>query len=115
MDITNFEFEFYTEVPDQRDILKNEAQARLRDLAWGHMDMIGASVSMEELTQAETPHVYQARIVAYIKPDNVVASEKDDTAPGALKGALDAVERQVRELRAKLSAPWKRPDLTGQY
>jgi ribosome-associated translation inhibitor RaiA len=75
--------------------------------------MIGASVALEELTQEETPHVFEARVVAYIKPDNIAAIEKSDSALGALKGALSAVERQVREFRNKLGEPWKRPDLGG--
>jgi len=113
MNRTEFDFEFYTEVPDPRDGLRLEAQNRLWELAEGYQDMIGASVALEELTQEETPHVFEARVVVYIKPDNIAAVEKSDSAMGALKGALDAAERQVRELRNKLGEPWKRPDLDG--
>jgi hypothetical protein len=39
----------------------------------------------------------------------VAAVEKDETIEGALSGALDAVERQVRERRTKLAEHWKEP------
>jgi ribosome-associated translation inhibitor RaiA len=113
MEITEFDFEFYSKVPDPGDALRRAAERRLWELAEGYEDMIGASVALEELTQEVTPHVFEARVVAYIKPDNIAAVEKSDSALGALKGALSAVERQVRELRSKLGHPWKRPDLEG--
>jgi ribosome-associated translation inhibitor RaiA len=113
MNSTEFDFEFYSKVPDPGDSLRREAESRLWELAEGYYDMIGASVALEELTQEETPHVFEARVVAYIKPDNIAAIEKSDSALGALKGALSAVERQVREFRNKLGEPWKRPDLGG--
>ncbi|MFN2283648.1 MAG: hypothetical protein ACK2UQ_04450 [Anaerolineae bacterium] len=42
-------------------------------------------------------------------PDSVVAVEKQETEIGALKGALSAVERQVRDYREKLAERWKQP------
>jgi ribosome-associated translation inhibitor RaiA len=48
-------------------------------------------------------------VEAYVRPENVVAIEKDDTARGALQGALDAVERQIRELRERRRETWKQP------
>jgi hypothetical protein len=64
---------------------------------------------MEELTGGTTPHRYEVRVVAYMRPEHVVAVEKQETVEGALKGALNAVERQVRELRDKLRERWKQP------
>lgn len=109
VDTADFKFEFYTQVPDPERSLRAEAEDRLRELAAGHSGMIGASVAVEQLTHGETLHVYQARVVAYAKPDNVVAVEKGETAEKALKGALDAVERQVRDLRDRLGKPWQQP------
>ena len=103
----DFHLEFQTEIEHYTDELIAEADRRLRALAEGHSDMIGASVAMEELTGGETPHVYQARVIAYIRPDNVVAVEKSDSPEAALKGALSAVECQVRELREKLRKSWQ--------
>lgn len=103
----HFEFSLQGETADRE--LRPYAEERLRELAEGHNDMIGAAVSVEEETAANTPHVYRARIVAYMRPDNVVAVEKDESDMQALKGALDAVERQIRSKREKLDKPWDRP------
>ena len=108
----DFHLEFQSEVEYVEEALLDEAAVRLRRLAQGHNDMMGASVNLEELTGAETPYVYQARVVVYIKPDNVVALEKGGTLELALKGAVDAAERQVRKLREKLGEPWQRPSST---
>jgi hypothetical protein len=109
VDLPDFDFEFYSEVPDPDDVLRAEALNRLLELAEGHDDIIGASVALEELTGETTPHHYQARVVAFVRPDNFAALEEAETARGALKGALTAVERQVRESREKLRETWKRP------
>jgi ribosome-associated translation inhibitor RaiA len=61
---------------------------------------------LEELTGETTPHCYEATVVVFKRPDNVAATERAETPEGALKGALSAVERQVRELREKLRETW---------
>jgi ribosome-associated translation inhibitor RaiA len=109
VNIPDFDFESYSKVPDPGDVLRTEALNRLLELAEGHDDIIGASVSVEELSGQTTPHQYEVRVVAFVRPDNITAVEKADTARGALKGALSAVERQVRESREKLRETWKRP------
>lgn len=101
-----FDFEFYSEIPDPDDALRAEAEKRLLALAEGHDDLVGASVTVEELTGETTPHRYKATVVVFKRPDNVAATEKAETSDGALKGALSAVERQVRELREKLRETW---------
>jgi len=98
-------FEFYnTASLTERveDELWSEADRRLRALIDGHTDITGASVAVRELTGDETPHLYQVRVSVYMRPEDVVVIEKQETVVGALKGALDTVERQVRETRAKL-------------
>jgi ribosome-associated translation inhibitor RaiA len=109
MSFVEFEFEFTSEIPDPDDALRLEAEERLYALTEGHNDITGASVTMEEVTGQKTPHRYEARIVVYKRPNNVAATEKSDTAEGALKGALTAAERQVRELRNKMRETWKQP------
>jgi ribosome-associated translation inhibitor RaiA len=109
MTMIDFDFEFYTEVPDPDESLRLEADRRLRALTEGHDDITGASVTMEELTGETTPNRYEARVVVYIRPHNVASVEKADTAQGALNGALRAAERQVREARDKLRETWKQP------
>jgi ribosome-associated translation inhibitor RaiA len=104
-----FEFEFHSKIEPLDPTLKAEAESRLRDLTKGHTDIVGASVGIDEVTGSETPHRYEARVVVYMRPDNVVAVEKDATARGALKEALSAVERQVRKLRERLRETWRQP------
>jgi len=109
MTMIDFEFEFTSEIPDPDDALRAEAYDRLLALSEGHDDLIGASVTLEELTGVTTPHHYEATVVVFKRPDNVAAKEKAETAEGALKGALGAAERQVRELRERLRETWKQP------
>lgn len=106
MTMQEFAFEFLNEVqslgPQVEDHLREEAERRLRTLQKGHTDLIGAAVSVEQPIHAETPFLFQARVVAYVRPKNIAATTEESDAMGALKGALDAVERQVREQRARL-------------
>ena len=99
-------FEFHSEIADPEDALRAEAERRLLALTKGHDDLVGASVTMEELTNETTPHRYQATVVVFKRPDNVAVTEKAGTSEGALKGALSAVGRQVRELRDRLRETW---------
>lgn len=98
MSMTDFEYEFYSKVHVDNDV-EAKTERRLRDLADGHRDMIGASVAVEQPASGETGHLYRARIRAYVKQDTVVAVEKENSVRAALQGALNAVERQVREHR----------------
>lgn len=106
MNRTQFGFEFYSEIPDPDKALRAEAESRLLALAEDHKDLVGASVTVEELTGGTTPHRYEATVVVFKRPDNVAATEKAETSEGALKGALSAVERQVRESRERLRETW---------
>jgi hypothetical protein len=49
-------------------------------------------------------------VVVYIRPENIAAVEKAESVEAALKGALAAIERQVREHRERLGATWQQPD-----
>ncbi len=111
MDLENFDFEFHTEITQDDTELWEEANKRLRSLINNHTDIIDASVAIEELTGSETPHRFEARVIIYMRPDNIVAVKKGEHAMVALQRALDAVERQVREDRTKRREEWKRPDV----
>jgi ribosome-associated translation inhibitor RaiA len=89
--------------------LLSQAEARLRALAEGHTDLIGAAVTIREPAKAETAPLHEATVVAYVRPENIVGKDKQESAIGALKGALDAVERQVRDKRERLRERWKEP------
>jgi ribosome-associated translation inhibitor RaiA len=106
------DFEFYSEdlpTPDLEQDLWANAWERVQALAGDHDDMIGASAAVERVEHHETPHVYQVRIVAYIKPENIVVKEKADKRMAALQQALDRLERQVRQRREKQRKPWEKP------
>lgn len=97
-----FEFEFYneTELPDAE--FYEMAYDQITDVAEGHDDIVGASVSLEELSQEETPHAYQARVVLYVRPSHISATKVLPSAIDALQDALEAAIDQVRQKRSKL-------------
>ena len=112
MAMTDFPIEFRNEVGLPANVkaeMRTEVERRLQDLLEGHTDMVGAEVAVEELTGDTTPHMYEVRVVVYMRPESIVAVEKQETAIGALKGSLGAVERQVRQYREKLRESWKQP------
>lgn len=105
-----FPVEFESQVQEFTDQLKNSVEQDLHALAEDHQDITGASVMADEPAKGETGYLYEARIVVYKRPENVFAREQDDTLEGALKGAMRAIERQVRQNRSKRDKPWKQPD-----
>ena len=102
----NFPVEFNNEL---NDIKKSENAhyqlpvARLDKLAEGHSDITGAVVNFKQPAQArETAYVHEVTIVAYMKDSNhIAATEKGELFDATLDGALDAIERQVRQRRSK--------------
>ena len=107
----SFTIQFQSEGLPDDGYLREEAERRLRALADEADDIAGASVVVERMEHETTPHRFRARVVAFVRPENMAATEKSDSARGALKGALTALERQVRSKREKLGRPWERPDL----
>lgn len=105
-----FPVEFDTQVEELTDELKDWVEGELHELRKDHQDITGASVVADEPAKGETGYLYEARIVLYKRPENLFAREQQDTLEGALKGALAAVERQVRQTRSKRGKRWKRPD-----
>jgi hypothetical protein len=93
---STFAFEFHTNVPGA-DLLRRDVESQLRELAAGHTDLTGASVALEQPLQAETSYLYEARVVAYMRPANLVGVEQH------------AVERQVREERTRRKQRSRRP------
>ncbi len=103
MDTVNFPIEFNNEVDDVKKS-ENEfytlAVERLNKLAEGHTDISGAVVNFKQPSQGrETAHIYEVTIVVYMGSDNIAATQKSEQFRATLDGALDAVERQVREHR----------------
>ena len=109
-----FTFEFVNETENLGEALDErlytEAETRLRKLQKGHTDLIGAAVSIEQPAKAQTDFVYRARVVVYIRPENMAAAAQAADAMGALKEALSGIERQVRERRDKLRQRTRQPE-----
>lgn len=114
----DFTFEFRNEIQQlpaaAEDKMRQEAESRLQKLGQGHQDIIGAAVSLESIAETQgEPYLYQARVVAYVRPENLAAVSKDDDPAGALKSALTAVERQVRKRRERLQERNRQPAALG--
>ena len=103
----NIELNNVTPYPDEP--FRQEVIQYIQELSKGHDDITGAAVALEELTGDETPHVYQSRVILYVHPNDVVAVSKEPEPMAALKSALDAMERQVREERNKLRETREQP------
>ncbi len=114
MTLLDLPIEFHADVVGPTDKLQREAEERLFELSEGHSDMTGASISIERQAHGETPHLYRARVTVYVRPKNIHAQEKHESMHIALKGALDAIERQVRNKREKRGETWKREDVEDQ-
>jgi ribosome-associated translation inhibitor RaiA len=113
MDKPEFPIEYNTDVPVFAKELQDEVEERLLSLAGDHTDLTGASIAVSQPAQRDVPFVYEARILVSMRREDVVGRETSDTLQGALKGALNAVERQVRERRKKFKETWKRTDIPG--
>ncbi len=98
-DVTTSELDLYTMIED-----------RLNRLAKGHTDIIGASATLEQpAANRTTPYIFQASIVVFMRPNYIRATEMREAPELALRGALDAIERQVREERARLRDSQRQP------
>jgi ribosome-associated translation inhibitor RaiA len=103
MDKANFPIEFNNEIDDVKKS-DNEfytiAVDRLSKLAEGHNDISGGVVNFKQPAKGhQTSYIYEVTIVVYMGSNNIVATEKGEHFQSTLDGALDAVERQVRERR----------------
>lgn len=97
-----FDFEFLNETDLEDAELYELAYNEITDIAKGHADIVGASVSIDELSSGTTPHAFQVRVVIYARPDHIAATEKKPSAMEALKSSLDAAVKQIRDKRDKL-------------
>lgn len=103
MDQARFPIEFNNEI---NEVIKSEnefytlAVDRMSKLAAGHNDISGGSVNFKKpAKEHQTTYIYEVTIVVYMGSDHIAATEKGEQFQSTLNGALDAVERQVREHR----------------
>lgn len=84
--------------------ISNQLDQKVRDHyeEWkrGHHDIKNAFVSLKQLSGKKSVHEYEAKIVLYHTPDNIVARHRSSAIPEALHGAIQAIERQLRETRS---------------
>lgn len=107
--MTDFEFEYHSEVTNLPDDLRPQIEERLRELSEGHKDVVGAAVSVTKMEgKQDVDHQHRARVVIYMKPENRVAVEKHESAEQALRKAVDAVVRQVRDHWDKMRTQQRR-------
>lgn len=99
-EFTDFPIEFYNEVNDD-SALYDEVDNRLRWLAKGHTDITGATVNVRDANLG-TESGTEVTVVIYGRPNNLASTVVAPQPIAAIKGALDGIERQVREQREKL-------------
>jgi ribosome-associated translation inhibitor RaiA len=103
MNKENFPIEFNNEIDDVKkseNEYYNLAVDRLSKLAEGHNDISGGVVNLKQPAQGhQTSFIYEVTIVVYMGSNHIAATEKGEQFQATLDGALNAVERQVRELR----------------
>ena len=103
MGSSDFYVDYNIEVSEVGDAFKRETEQRLRELASGHSDMIGAAVALEKTADTESYDLYRVRILVYKRPQDLVVTKQDADPMVTLREALDVLEEQIRESREKLS------------
>ena len=79
-----------------------EEKVRNRYAHWkhGHHDITSAYFSLKQLSGKKSVHEYEAKIVLYHRPENIVAAFRASTIPESITGIVQKMDRQVRESRA---------------
>ncbi len=107
-----FHIDFNIETPEAIDeSILDEADRRLRALTENKTDLVGAAVSLEGIGKGEHSFLYQARIVAYMRPKQIASVAKNENPRFAIKDALSDLERKIEEYRTRLKETWQRTDI----
>ena len=96
----DFPIDYFNEVNDDQ-ALYDELEQRLLKLRGDHTDMTAASVNIRDANLGTESGV-ECTITVEVRPDAKVATVVAPNAVAAVKGALDGIERQVREQRERL-------------
>jgi ribosome-associated translation inhibitor RaiA len=97
---TDFPLDYYNEINEDQT-LYDEIERRLLDLRGPHTDMTAASINIRNANLGTESGV-EVTITVEIRPDAKASTVVAATAKAAAKGALDGIERQVREQRDRL-------------
>jgi ribosome-associated translation inhibitor RaiA len=100
MEFTELPIDFFNAANDDPNLF-DEADARIRKLAQGHTDIVGAQVNIRPESQKRDNN-FDVTVVLYIRPEQIAATAFAPQPMQALKQALDEVERQVYRKREKL-------------
>ena len=95
----DFHIDYNLVATDLPESIEAEISERIQALTEGRNDLIGAAVAVEKIAGDGDSYLFEARIVAYLKPENIAVVEKGPSPENALKDALSVLERQVREER----------------
>lgn len=105
MNQENFPIEFNNEIDEVKksdNEIYTMAVDRLNKLEKGHNDITGAIINLKRpAKEHQTTYIYEATVVLYMGSENIAGTEKGANIRATLDGALDAVERQVRERRTQ--------------
>lgn len=108
----DFHIDFNIETPEAiNESILDETDRRLRALTEDRTDMIGAAVSLEAIAKGENSFLYQARVVAYMRPKQIASVAKNENPRFAIKDALSDLERKIKEYRTRLKETWQRTDI----
>ena len=97
---TEFPLDYYNEVNDDLE-LYDEVERRLEGLRGAHNDMTSASINIRDANLGTQSGV-ECTITVEVRPDAKASTVVAADAKAAVKGALDSIERQVREQRERL-------------
>ena len=85
------------------DKLYGMVEKELDKLAKKHDDIISASVNISEPGHGEgEANLYEVNVTLDVRPANIAAVKKNRDLEAAMRDALDAVSRQVRDKRDRL-------------
>lgn len=101
MEAQTLSIEYHSDTAELTDALKAKTEERLAKLTKRRRDITGAIVTVNTASGDTQPREYRVHVTIHQRPENASAVEKGETVAGALSGALDAAERQVRERRAR--------------
>ncbi|SRR5258706_2120654 len=85
-----------------KDAMNALAVKELNKLAKGHTDITGANITVKAPHENVNIPMFEATVTLTFSPNNVVATENAKDPLEALRNALHAVERQVRNKREKM-------------
>lgn len=82
---------------------------KLDQMENGYHDITKAHLSVKQLSGKPTVNKYEAKLLLYHKPENIVGSYKSELIPEAIQSAFAAAERQLRKSRTASKERRRRP------